>query len=1024
MASGPNVCTADAACDDGLVCNGAERCAPTLLDADAMGCVAGTPPACGANMVCDELSDGCRTDCATTADADGDGIAAVECGGTDCDDGDATRFPGNVETCDDAEGGAHDEDCDPTTFGARDLDGDGAIDAACCNGDNCGTDCDDEDVAQRAGQPEFCDGLDNDCDGQADEMTGAVDWYVDADGDGHGVPGDVVQSCPPVAGRAILDDDCDDEDGGRTPGRFEECNLVDDDCDGATDEAPFCDAVTRIGPEGGSLEITNGEGRPVIVTVPAGAVEMPTVFSLGEMPTGGLAPLESDQQFLDVPYRVQAAATPTAPLTWQLPFDADGGTDDVIVLRFDVEESAWVWAPGAEVEIEGQVATITLEVAELGIYAVVRDASPPFCRADAECSDGVFCNGAETCAPANGSADAFGCVAAGDGPCSSEQRCDEAADACRVSAQTDCMPGEYEVAPPGPFADRLCAPCPGASSSIGTNATECGPAMHSLVSISTSGYCGIIAPEGRVTCWGGSFEPDMVTTQPAGIAFIDIAIAPRNTICGIAEADGAIHCWDSAGVNPTIDEAPTSGVFTEIAGERGSGVCARRSDGELECWGGIADPDVPDVRTFAVCHDEVCWVRESDGMVACSGGILSTGIPSHAAIEIETSCYDSVSTACIVREDTGGIECWGLDGQGRAPAAPTGAGGGLAGVSANNSFRASYCYSPAEGGVACFGSSGILPLAGDTPSSGLYTDLAITKSNACARNDATGFVECWGTDVSGDLSGLPNDAQYETVDPGGSGRRCAIRASDRHVVCLGFEDDDDLVALAPPGEPARDVHMHRHEHACFIREAGGVACWGSDEGGLTSSAPTAEVSSLDVGPEHACAVRASDGQALCWGGTEAHVTNVPVSPVTGIVTGEQFSCALQVANGNPVCWGDQTSVVAAPPTVAMRELAAGDACVCGIVDATGLVQCWGEPDCARDVPTDPLSKISGARETMCGLLTSGVAVCWGDVRTRLNAHLALAGPMRSIRTSWGLVCGVLADSGREFCTDGASINPL
>ena len=216
-------------------------------------------------------------------------------------------------------------------------------------------------------------------------MTGAVDWYVDADGDGHGVPGDVVQSCPPVAGRAILDDDCDDEDGGRTPGRFEECNLVDDDCDGATDEAPFCDAVTRIGPEGGSLEITNGEGRPVIVTVPAGAVEMPTVFSLGEMPTGGLAPLESDQQFLDVPYRVQAAATPTAPLTWQLPFDADGGTDDVIVLRFDVEDSAWVWAPGAEVEIEGPVATITLEVAELGIYAVVRDASPPFCRADAEC---------------------------------------------------------------------------------------------------------------------------------------------------------------------------------------------------------------------------------------------------------------------------------------------------------------------------------------------------------------------------------------------------------------------------------------------------------------------------------------------------------------------------------------------------------------------------------------------------------------------------------------------------------------
>ena len=97
-------------------------------------------------------------------DVDGDGYADAACGGDDCDDSDARRDPGATEVCDD-----DDEDCDPATYGA-DADADGFQSALCCNGaGNCGSDCDDALNTVNPGAAETCDGLDDDCDGAADE---------------------------------------------------------------------------------------------------------------------------------------------------------------------------------------------------------------------------------------------------------------------------------------------------------------------------------------------------------------------------------------------------------------------------------------------------------------------------------------------------------------------------------------------------------------------------------------------------------------------------------------------------------------------------------------------------------------------------------------------------------------------------------------------------------------------------------------------------------------------------------------
>ncbi|MBK9370373.1 MAG: putative metal-binding motif-containing protein [Deltaproteobacteria bacterium] len=83
-----------------------------------------------------------------------------------------------------------------------------------------GGDCDDAQATVYPGAAEACDGLDNDCDGlldgDDDDNTGAVDWYRDEDADGYGVTSDSVRSCDgpratPAGG------DCDDANATTSP---------------------------------------------------------------------------------------------------------------------------------------------------------------------------------------------------------------------------------------------------------------------------------------------------------------------------------------------------------------------------------------------------------------------------------------------------------------------------------------------------------------------------------------------------------------------------------------------------------------------------------------------------------------------------------------------------------------------------------------------------------------------------------------------------------------------------------------
>ncbi len=216
-------------CDDGTFCNGREVCQEGF-------CVDGRYP-CAEGQSCAESVGQCVSDCDVDEDADGDGFLAIECGGSDCDDSNPNRYPGNFEVCDEL---GRDEDCNPETLGSRDTDRDGYIDAACCNGELCGDDCDDGDSRVHPNEGEQCDGKDNDCDGEVDEDVPSAlvpRWYPDEDGDGarkRATQG--VQECATENPGYTLDstEDCDDEDEERTPGAVELCDGKDNDCDPST----------------------------------------------------------------------------------------------------------------------------------------------------------------------------------------------------------------------------------------------------------------------------------------------------------------------------------------------------------------------------------------------------------------------------------------------------------------------------------------------------------------------------------------------------------------------------------------------------------------------------------------------------------------------------------------------------------------------------------------------------------------------------------------------------------------------
>jgi hypothetical protein len=183
-------------------------------------------------------------------DADGDSFTGELYGGTDCDDYDPTIGPQAHEVCDEVDNncdGAIDEGVQTPFYRDTDGDGYGVVEDtvwACELPDGYAEfddDCDPDDASVNPRADELCDGIDNDCDGTADEGA-TVAAYPDEDGDTYGDDALRDLFCPADVPSDWIEQggDCDDTDPDIKPWAEEICDGVDNDCNGGIDEIDEC----------------------------------------------------------------------------------------------------------------------------------------------------------------------------------------------------------------------------------------------------------------------------------------------------------------------------------------------------------------------------------------------------------------------------------------------------------------------------------------------------------------------------------------------------------------------------------------------------------------------------------------------------------------------------------------------------------------------------------------------------------------------------------------------------------------
>ena len=1048
---GGRLCVTDDECDDGMFCNGGERCDPTSPLRSAFGCVPGAPP-CG-GFACDEASGTCAEGC---PDVDGDGHADLACGGDDCDDADPERFPGNAEVCDDA---GHDEDCDPSTVGDRDVDGDGAVDARCCNGETCGADCVDTQATVRPDATETCDGTDQDCDGAVDEgLVQAA--FRDEDGDLHGDPGGSILSCPGRARTSTSDADCDDANARSHGLLLEVCDGADNDCDGVTDEEtvvvawypdadgdgfgdPSADPVFACEPPDGhallptDCDDTDPTRNPAAEELCNGRDDDCDGFAGFEVRPGDYE--DDDRDGVpdaacggsDCNDRDPLAGPDVPELCDDVDNDCDGATDEDVRedLRWFVDQDGDGYGGGAGTAsgCERPAGSFVLRGGDcVDDDATIGPAQVERCDGvDNDCDGRTDEDAAARVVYDDDDGDGFGdpssartACAVGDGETERPGDCDDAdprrfpgaSELCDLVDQDCDTTIDEDAAPLDWYADADGDDYgdPGGPAPVASCDAIAGRAPNDL---DCDDRRGDVSPEGTETCDGADEDCDgTIDEGPATTYYRD---ADGDTVG--TDTDTQLSCGPAP-----MGYVATAGDCDDTDPGR-SPLRIERCDGlDEDCDGAIDEGDMI-TECSAGGHTGAC---AAGGGCACEVGLGDCNGTTLDGCETDVTTTRTHCGAC-------GVVCLSA----QACAGSSCADDPIVQIAGSHQ---NLCFRRASGGVACSGldhndiyldrdridGSAMRTLDIQVEYFGAHRQDAVPEEHRCVIHDAGATVRCWGTNTRGNLGDGTT-----TTPPAGS----------------------SVVARTPPGATYQKVVMGAY-FTCALRTTGEVDCWGEGASGRLGTGDTddqllptpalgiTDAVDLAVGGTFGCVVRAG-GEVLCWGETTndrlgdrgAGADNtvptalVDVAGAVAVSLGGNFACAL-LGDGRVRCWGRDGESQLGDGTAGLPLNRAYAEDVVGI---TAAVELWA------------------SQAHTCARLMDDRVVCWGQnhegqvgdgTRTDRPAPQVVLDPDTgaplqvttiggaeayscAVRTSGGLVCWGRDRFGRLGAGGASSLTP-
>jgi hypothetical protein len=884
-----------------------------------VGCVepsTGVDAAVDADDACGECDDGLFCN------------GVESCGEDGCQDGDAPCGEGACDEELDACGE------DPCTIPDADGDGDNRIDCG-------GADCDDDDASVSSLAVEMCDDVDDDCD-----PTTFGDRDADDDGE-------ISSEC---CNGDRCGEDCDDSRAGVNTSAPEVCNMIDDNCDGLTDE----DVLRTFYPD------CDGDGAGDETATPVTACAPPTCMDHNHV--------ENDNDCDDTSRTIGPTATEVC----------DGENNDCDASVDEAGERVWY----RDRDLDGRgspddtirVLDCSMPAGYVSISGDCNDASdttyvgaPELCNGiDDDCSLAApMTGGADAAEDMDGDFHSARLAACNGGPFPKDD-CDDARAATFPGADERCNRIDDNCSLPGLMAGTvdldedadadMHAPI-GASCSGGFARDDCNDGNAAIHPMATEvcdrvdSNCSLASGAGG-TDIGEDADGDMHAPTSATC----VGGYPRDD-CNDAAAStypGAPESCDRLDTNCSL---PSGAGGVDVAEDADNDMHAPTS---ATCVGGFPRDDCDDTRAAVytgnaeICDglDNDCDGQTDEPPAATStcglGRICRAGACDGVA---QVSVGGQSSCALMVN---GSVRCWGANGSSQLgdtttttrtlPVSVVGLPEALTSIDVGPTH---VCGRTASNGVVCWGNGaapallpalvGVAQIVSDRTDtlSGADQPSARLTSGAGRTFATTGGAPSNISWMSGAIE-MAQGSQVRCAAQGGV-VRCSGYSFGPHASCGNGTLLTNMFCDANVTGIGVTTDIAMGDRGGCVIQSGGVRCWGHNFNGQvgdgsvmhedcdpatgwTDCARTPVVvsgittaTSITAGHRHRCALL-TDGSVRCWGynqtgacGNGRTITGAPfgeTTPVTvllpsravQIASGGNHNCAI-LENGDVYCWG-------------------------------------------------------------------------------------------------------------------------